>query len=85
MTREEAEEKYGEVPLFFQSYYKYSFTFEGRAPDGNKIHGGFGGESDDVYRTHVTRDAPETLASLRWFKIFTPEGTVVCDAIDNRW
>ena len=85
MTREEAEEKYGEVPLYFQSYYKYSFTFEGKAPDGNTITGSSGGSGDDIYRHHVRRDTPETLSSLRWFEIKAPNGTLVFEAKDDRW
>jgi hypothetical protein len=66
----EMAEKYGAVPLLFSSYsesrttqgrrtyYKYSFTFTGIAPDGAVIVGSYGGEAGDIYRDEVKRDDP---------------------------
>lgn len=56
MTKEEVVKKYGNVKLLFSSYYKYSFTFEGIAPDGVEISAGFGGCPGEIYRTAVSRD-----------------------------
>ena len=61
MTREEAKEKYGSVPCFFRSYYKYSFSFIGTAEDGATIHFCVGGCSDDIYRMSISRDVGETI------------------------
>ena len=43
MTIEELIEKYGDVELKFDSYYKYKFTFSGKAPDGKIISWSYGG------------------------------------------
>lgn len=37
LTEEEVIKKYGKVPLYFDSYYKYSFTFVGRVQEAFKM------------------------------------------------
>lgn len=58
--------KYGDVELFFTSYYKYSFGFEGVADDGLKIYMSIGGDSGDIYRFSVSRDEPKKLKDMEW-------------------
>ena len=61
ITKAQAEELYGEVPLYFTAYYKYVFTYAGEAPDGVKIVLSYGGDSDDIYRFEVFRTKPVTM------------------------
>lgn len=53
MNRKEMLEKYGAVLLKFTSYYKYSFSFSGVAPDGAEIYVSIGGNADAIYRLKV--------------------------------
>jgi hypothetical protein len=67
MNDKEFEEKYGDVELKFDSYYKFVFTFSGTAPDGTKIEASIGGDSSDIYRLSVTRDETRNLGKvLEW-------------------
>lgn len=66
MTKEEAIAKYGSVECKFVSYYKYSFTFHGVAPDGAVVIFWSGGNSDDIYRYSVSSDKAETLNDNNW-------------------
>lgn len=59
-------EIYGEIPCKFSSYYKYSFTFTGIAPDGAKIYLSVGGSGEDIYRYEVSVDSTETLNARNW-------------------
>lgn len=76
----EAPEAYLDVPLKFASYYKYTFTFEGTAPDGAKIKAHQGGDSSDIYRHEIT---PESVMTLRdgWYYAATIEkdGVLIYD------
>lgn len=56
LTQEEAVEKYGKVPLKFNSYYKYSFSFVGTADDGAMIVANIGGDADDIYKEFIEAD-----------------------------
>lgn len=58
MDEQEALKLYGGLPLFFNSYYKYSFTFNAIAEDGNKVFVTTGGSSDDIYRYSVDAESP---------------------------
>lgn len=49
MTREEIIEKYKDVKLKFDYYYKCLFHYSGVAEDGTSINGSFGGSSYDIY------------------------------------
>lgn len=53
MTDAEFEALYGDVEVTFSSYYKYSFTYVGTAPDGTQISVSYGGCADDIYRHEV--------------------------------
>lgn len=61
LTKDEVVAKYGDVPLYFHSYYKYTFHYSGTGDDGVRIMGHFGGEHDSVYRYSVDRDIPVAL------------------------
>lgn len=71
MTKDEYEATYGAVPLRFSSYYKYSFTFSGTAPDGAEISASYGGNSGDIYRHAVDRDStsPASITAGSWFSV----------------
>ena len=60
MTEKEAIEKFKNVALTFDFYYKYSFTFSGEL-DGYKISASFGGNGDDIYRTEVSNNETKVL------------------------
>lgn len=62
--RMEAVNAYGDVPLLFSSYYKYSFTFTGVAPDGAVISASIGGNSEEIYRKEVWRDVSVTMKDI---------------------
>jgi hypothetical protein len=64
MTRAEFFAKYGDVRVRFVSYYKYTFTYQGEAANGDIVSVGFGGSSDDIYRWEVTANAETTVAEL---------------------
>ena len=63
MTKDEIFVKYGTVPLWFSSYYKYVFTFRGVAPDGTVICVSIGGSAEDIYRFSVERNEEVTLGA----------------------
>lgn len=49
-------EKYGKVPMRFECYYKYVFSFVGETED-IRILCNYGGNSDDIYRFSLDRDS----------------------------
>jgi hypothetical protein len=53
LTLEQFISKYGETEMHFHSYYKYSFSYTGKTPDGLTVNMSYGGSSDDVYRYEV--------------------------------
>ena len=56
MTVEQVNEKFKDVKVTFDSYYKFTFTFIGQSEDGYKIACLFGGDSDDIYCYDVNTD-----------------------------
>jgi len=82
LTKEQVEELYGEVPLLFDSYYKYSFTYVGEADDGIEIVMSYGGQSDDVYRYTVGRDTPQFLID-GYTSLTVRDGDIVLFEEDN--
>jgi hypothetical protein len=63
MTRDEVLERYGNLPLTFSSYYKYSFHFSATAPDGAIVGVSIGGCADDIYRCEINAGDTMTLRS----------------------
>ena len=69
MTDEEFTAKYRDVVLSFSSYYKYSFTSRGIAPDGVVITAVYGGQ-DDIYKYEVSHDSKQELGCVdEWMHI----------------
>ena len=64
MNLEQIKEKYGNVKLKFNGYYKYSFSFTGKTEDGEEIYVSIGGNSDDIYRLDISAEKEETINSL---------------------
>ena len=64
MSFEEIKEKYGDVKLKFNGYYKYSFSFTGRTEDGEEVYASIGGSADDIYKLEVSAEQEETINSL---------------------
>ena len=51
LTEEEFIDKYSEVEVTFDSYYKYAFTYVGYTePDGLQVEVSYGGDSSQIYR-----------------------------------
>lgn len=48
---------YGEVPMQFTSYYKFSFTYMGMTADGKELMAFVGGGADDIYKMDVNTDS----------------------------
>jgi hypothetical protein len=71
LTVEDFQKQYGDVDLTFDSYYKFTFTFAGTAPDGVRIAAGFGGNSDDIYREDVNNNEKRKLGAIEgtWYKV----------------
>ncbi len=63
MELEEVAKLYGDVPLKFSSYYKYSFTYSGIAGDGAMISATYGGSADHIYRYDVTPQTVKTITN----------------------
>ena len=70
MDFSEAYSRYADTPLTFCHYYKYTFTFAGKAKDGTNITVSTGGCGDDIYRYEVTM-LPKPLS---WFEPDEVEG-----------
>ncbi len=64
MNLEQITEKYGNVKLKFNSYYKYTFNFIGKTEDGEEVYVSTGGDADDIYRLDVSQDKEETIGTL---------------------
>lgn len=64
MTRREFYEKYGDVRVKFDNYYKYTFTFTATLPDGKSLTCGYGGNSDEIYRYEIRADSENTVRGL---------------------
>tara|TARA_B110000008_G_C16896720_1_gene535049 strand:+ start:262 stop:516 length:255 start_codon:yes stop_codon:yes gene_type:complete len=64
MKKQEVLEKYKAVKLKFNSYYKFSFAFEGKSDDGCTVLASIGGDSDDIYRLDIYASKEETLSTL---------------------
>ena len=88
MTREEFLEKYGEVEVKFDKYYKYSFTYTGVVDDeeGILIEVSFGGDAGDIYRETVEAGIAMKVGDLwpNWGKV-TKMGEEVDKFSDFGW
>lgn len=73
MTQEEIIEKYKDVKLKFDYFYKFIFYYEGFAEDGMRISVGIAGDRKEIYRLEFFT-AVQTLANL------IDQGAELCDA-----
>lgn len=62
MDQERLYREFGDVPVRFTGYYKYTFTYAASLPDGRRLLVFVGGDSDSIYRLDVGTD--EVLAKL---------------------
>ncbi len=76
MSRDEFIEKYGDVEVFFNSYYKYTFTYKGTLPDGKVITVGYGGDSSEIYRYSVAVGFPTLIKNINPYTGAVYEGHV---------
>ena len=51
LTEQEVLEKYGNIELIFESYYKYQFLYSAKLEGSRKICVTFGGNGPDIYRS----------------------------------
>jgi hypothetical protein len=79
LTEEQFFEKYGDVKVKFHYYYKYTFYYVGKLPNGNKITVGLGGSADDIYKCKVSFDDEDTVQYINphFGQIFDNEGKVI--------
>ena len=56
--------KYGDTPVRFSSYYKFTFTFTGSLPDGRNLYALVGGEPEEIRTRNVTADEVRPLRQL---------------------
>lgn len=79
MTAAEFISKYGNVTVKFSSYYKYTFTYTGKLPDGSEISIDYGGNSDQIYRQDVVPDKEYTVSEIMPYagRVDGPDGSEV--------
>lgn len=82
LTREEANERYGNVPCKFSSYYKYTFHFCGEADDGARVELSVGGNADDIYRYDVTPNTHEVMSGAYAVSIYDKGGEKLFESYD---
>ena len=65
MSKDEIIEKYGNVPLSFERYFKYTFTFCGiDTATGAEVIARYGRFHDDIYKLEVTKEHAKTIKGL---------------------
>jgi hypothetical protein len=64
ITKDEFLDKYGNVKVKFDSYYKYMFRFRGELPEGGVLYCSYGGDADDIYRFNIDVDKEETVSTI---------------------
>ena len=84
LTSTEVYSRFADVELYFDSYYKYVFTFKGTSADGYTVVADYGGGSSDIYRYEVAVGvavhlAPEEFTSVT---VYDPAGYEVFHEYD---
>jgi hypothetical protein len=75
MTNEEFNERYKDVELTFDHYWKYVFYYKGIGKDGETITCGYGGMSDSIYRYEVINNKKERVTHYDcWMYITVVDG-----------
>ena len=64
VSREEFMEKYGDVMVVFDGYYKFRFTYKGYTQDGLTVYVSRGGSADEIYRLEVVPDKEKRVEDL---------------------
>ena len=77
LTRAEFYEKYGDVEVVFDSYYKYTFNFHGLTKNGSTLTVRLGGDADEIYREEIYANDVTTVQRLQ------PYAGTVYDASGN--
>lgn len=49
------------IPMFFSSYFKFTFSFKGKVGD-LEVNAGFGGNSEDIYSQEISANTPIVLS-----------------------
>lgn len=75
MTRAEFYSKYGEVEVTFSRYYKFTFMYAAKLPDGNDLTVCCGGNSDNIYRHEVLPNRAEKVKDLQPYSGAVLEGS----------
>ena len=82
-TLDQIKEYWGNVPLHFSTYYKYTFIYYGTSGNGEKVCVGVGGDADLIYGWEVDVDKTETLNVLEdlvlAIEVYSPEGDKIAD------
>lgn len=68
MTKIEFIQHYKDIPVVFDNYYKYTFTFKGTLSNGDTITCSCGGVSDDIYRFEVISGKEILISTLDPYK-----------------
>jgi len=84
ITSEEFLEKYGNVKVAFQSYYKYIFTFTGTTQEGYDISVSAGGSEESIYIFAVESDSHYQIRDLSPYcgEVKDREGRTIEDFFD---
>ncbi len=69
MTREELDNKYGNVKVRFYRYYKYTFFFKGITDSGEEIFCSVGGDASEIYRFEMLADFEVTIGCLYPYEV----------------
>lgn len=64
LTKNEMLQKYGDVELKFNYYYKFVFIFVADLGDNKKISVNVGGSSDEIYKLDVDAEEVYLLSNL---------------------
>ena len=84
MDLKKIKEKYGNVKLKFDSYYKHAFVFIGKGKAGENIGVSVGGDPDSIYRLSIKSNEEKTLNSLNpyYVTVFDDEGETILEWYD---
>ena len=77
ISAEEVLEKYGNVRVVFQSYYKYTFTYGTTLPDGTIISVLVGGDGPGIYKRSVTAGEEVPISLLGFLEVCIDCGEIL--------
>ena len=83
LTKEQVLDILEDIPLIFDYYYKYTFTFKGDLGEGVTVLVDVGGCSDDIYRMEVSSIFEEDIKHLDFEYVrICKDNTVVSSYIE---